>query len=200
MDVFDPLVILPNIELLANCIQLVLHPVGGAFQQELKLIGTELFQILVRILSVPHLQHLHLQAGLFQNGNRPLGRPLTGFVAIINQHHLIGILGQQVGTILRQRRTQRCHSAVEAILMQGDGIHVAFHQNQVALLTLLRQIQSEEVLALVKNQGFRGIEVFGSLVILFHDATAESDYIAPHIDDGKHQPVPEPVEEAAVLF
>ena len=85
--------------------------------------------------------------------------------------------------------------------MERDGVHVALHQDQIAQLAFLRQIQAEEVLALVEDQRLRRIEVFRRVgVIIVHDPAAEADDVAPDIDDGEHQPVPEPVVDIAVLL
>ena len=85
--------------------------------------------------------------------------------------------------------------------MQGNGIHVALHQNKIAKLAFFRQVQGKEVFSLVENQGFRGVQVLGSILIgVIHDSTAEADDISPDIDDGEHQPIPEPVEKVPVLL
>ena len=95
--------------------------------------------------------------GLLQNGDGPAGGPLSGLVAVVDQHHLVGVAGQQGSVLLGQGGAQGGHGAVKAILVQRHGVHIALHQDQVAKLTFLRQIQGKEVLPLVKNQGFRGI-------------------------------------------
>ena len=154
----------------------------------------------VGVLGILHLQNLHLQASLFQHGDGPLGGPLTGLVAVVDQDDLFGVPGQQGGVFLRQGGTKGCHGAVETVLVQGDGVHVALHQDQVRKFRFLRQIQGEQILPLVKNQGFRGVQVFGGIVVLFHDTAAEADDIAPDIDDGEHQAVPEPVKQVAVFL
>ncbi|EKC76156.1 Signal transduction histidine kinase, partial [human gut metagenome] len=41
--------------------------------------------------------------------------------------------------------------------MQGNGVHVPLHQNQIAHFAFLGVIQGKQVLSLVENQGFRGI-------------------------------------------
>ena len=84
--------------------------------------------------------------------------------------------------------------------MQGDGIHIALHQDQVSQFTFLRQIQGKQVFSFVENQGFRGVQIFGRrLVLIAHDPSAKTNHIPPDIDDGKHQPVTETVEQIPVF-
>ena len=99
---------------------------------------------------------------------------------------------------LCQGGSQRGHSAVEAILVQGNGIHIALHQDQRAKLGLLRHIQGKQVLPLVKNLCFRGIQVFGRGIV--HNPAAKADDVAPDIDDGEHEPVAEPVVKIPVFL
>ena len=157
-------------------------------------------QEFVRVLGVLHLQDLDLKARLFEHRDSSLGGTLAGLVAVVDQDHLFGVAGQKRRVLLRQGGAERRHGAVKTILMQGDGVHVALHQNEVRKFGLLRQIQGKEVLPLVKNQGFRGVEVLGSVVVLLHDAAAEADDVAPDVNDGEHQPVPEAVKKVAVLL
>ena len=100
--------------------------------------------------------------------------------------------------LLGQGGAQRGHSAVEAILVQGNGIHIALHQDQIAKLGLLRHIQGKQVLPLVKNLRFRGIQVFGRGIV--HNPAAKADDVAPDIDDGEHEPVAEPVVKIPVFL
>ena len=99
---------------------------------------------------------------------------------------------------LGQGGAQRGHGAVEAVLVQGDGVHIALHQDQIAQLGLLRHIQGKQVLPLVENLRFRGIQVFRRGIV--HDPAAEADDVAPDIDDGEHEPVAEPVVKIPVFL
>ena len=45
--------------------------------------------------------------------------------------------------LLRQRRAERGDGAVEPILVQGDGVHIALGQNNAALLALAGDIERE---------------------------------------------------------
>ena len=58
---------------------------------------------------------------------------------------------------LGQGGSKGCHGAVEAVLMQSDGIHVALHQDHVGMFGFLGHIQAKQILSLVENQRFRGV-------------------------------------------
>ena len=67
------------------------------------------------------------------------------------------MIRQQSRVILRQGGAQGGNGAVEAVLVQGNGVHVALHQDHVWMFGFLGHIQAEKVLPLVENQGLRGI-------------------------------------------
>ena len=153
----DPFLIHGEIILFLNGPELILHPVGGFLQKEPELVRSELPQVFVRVLGIPHLQNLHLKPCLFQHGNGPLGGILARVVPVVDEHNLLRIPAQQHRVLLRQGGAQGCHRAVKAVLVQGNGVHIPLHQNQVAQLGFLGNIQGEQVFALVENDGFRGI-------------------------------------------
>ena len=111
------LFIVLQIILFGNCSQLVFHPIAGLLKQQLETICSKLFQKLVRIFSVPHLQDLHLQAGLLKNRNGTLRGVLSRAVSIINQHNLIRISAEQSSPIFRQCSTKRSNRAIKSILV-----------------------------------------------------------------------------------
>ena len=137
LKVFDLLIIFSKIIFSGNGPQLIFHTVGRLLQQQPEAIRSKFLQEFIRVLGIPHLQHLHLQAGLFQNGNSPLGGVLACIVAVIDQHHLIGIAAEQIGAILRQGSAQGGHGTVKAVLMQGNGVHIALHQDQITKFAFL---------------------------------------------------------------
>ena len=153
----DPFLIHGEIILFLNGPELILHPVGGFLQKEPELVRSELPQVFVRVLGIPHLQNLHLKPCLFQHGNGPLGGILARVVPVVDEHNLLRIPAQQRRVLLRQGGAQGGHRTVKAVLVQGNGIHIPLHQNQVAQLGFLGNIQGEQVFALVENDGFRGI-------------------------------------------
>ena len=148
----------------------------------------------IRVLGILQLQDFHLQSRLFQDGNGPLGGVLTGLVAVIDQHDLLGVAGHQGGLLLGQTGAQRGDGIVKSELVQGHHIHIALHQDQVIFFCFLSKIEAKKVLSLVENNGFRGIQILGRIIILLDDPAAKADHIAPDIDDGEHEPVPETVK------
>ena len=45
--------------------------------------------------------------------------------------------------LLRQRRAERRDGAVEPVLVQGDGVHIALGQDDAALLALTGDVERE---------------------------------------------------------
>ena len=99
--------------------------------------------------------------------------------------------------LLRQRGAERGHRTVEAILMQRDGIHIALREDDEFPLAFLDDIHGEKVPPLVKNNRFRRVQVLRRRIV--HDAAAEADDIAAHVDDGEHQAVAEAVIERPLV-
>ena len=133
---FHPLVVGLQIVFAPQAVQPVEDVVFRLLQQEPEPVGTEFFQKFVRVLGPLHPQDLDLDAGLFQQIDGPAGSALSGLVAVVGDDHLLRIFGQQVGVFLRQAGAERRHGAVKAVLMQGDGVHIALGQDDAALLTL----------------------------------------------------------------
>ena len=61
------------------------------------------------------------------------------------------------GVLFGQGCAQRGNGTVKAILVQGDGVHIAFHEDEIAQLALFRQVQAKEVFPLIENKGLRGV-------------------------------------------
>ena len=177
---------------------MVFRLILGFIHQGAKCVGTVFFQKFIRILCSLHPQDPDAKTGFFQNGNGPAGRHLAGFVTVVGQNDLLGILGQEVGMFLRQCRAQGRHSAVEAVLVQGNGIHIALCEDDALFPALFCHIEGKQILPLIENDGFGGIEVLGFGVIQ-HPA-AEADDIAPDIDDGEHESVAEGIINRALLL
>ena len=99
--------------------------------------------------------------------------------------------------LLRQRRAERRDGAVEPVLVQGDGVHIALGQDDAPLLALAGNIECEQILAFIENNRLGRVQVFRRGIV--HHAAPEADDIVPDIDDGEHEPVAEPVVHAAVF-
>ena len=98
----------------------------------------------------------------------------------------------------RQRSTQGSYGAVKTILVQGNGVHITFHQDEIPQLALLGQVQTEEVFAFIENESLRRVQILGGGIV--HHSAAETDDIAPGIDDGEHEPVAEPIVNSSVFL
>ena len=92
---------------------------------------------------------------------------------------------------------QRGHRAVKPRLVQGDGVHIPLGEDDTPRLGLFGDVQGEHVAALVVHRGVRGVQVLGGGVV--HHPTAEADDLPTDVDDGEHDPVAEPVVDAAIL-
>ena len=80
--------------------------------------------------------------------------------------------------------------------MQAHHVYIALREQDISAFGLFRQIEREEVAALVENGRFRAVEVFRS--VLAEDAARKADHVAAHVDHREHEPVAEGVVPAAV--
>ena len=150
-DEIHPFLVYVQIVFFLDGFQLILHPVGGFLQQDPEPVRAELSQEFVRVLCVPHFQNLDLQPRLFQHGNGPLGGVLPRLVPVVDQNDLLGIPGKQGRVFLRQGSAQGGNRTVKAVLVEGNGIHIPFHQNQIPKSGFLGKIQGKQILPLVEN-------------------------------------------------
>ena len=178
-------------------VQPVFGLILAGIQQHLKALRAVFFQKLVRILCTLHAQDAHLNAGLFEHGDGAACGVLPGLVAVVGQNDLIGVFGEDVRVLLRQGRAERRDGAVEPVLVQRDGVHIALGQNDAPLLALAGNIECEQILAFIENDRLGRVQVFRRGIV--HHAAAEADDIVPDIDDGEHEPVAKPVVHAAVF-
>ena len=177
--------------------QSVLHLVLRPVQQPLECLAPEFPDEFIRVLRPLHLQDPHVEAGLVQNGDGPLGGVDPGGVPVVGQDDLLGVAGDEAGMILGQRGTERGYGTVKARLVQGDGVHIPLRQNQSARLGALGQVQGEQVFAFVVDRCIRRVQILGCGVV--QHPSAEADDIPPHVNDGEHDPAPEAVINGAFL-
>ena len=85
----------------------------------------------------------------------------------------------------------------DAVLMQGDHVHVAFHHIEAfaAVAALAPLPQPVELFALMEYRGFRAVQVFGLAVA--QQAAPKADGAATGIADGENDPVAELVVNPA---
>ncbi len=166
------------------------------FQALLECFGAFLADQGVRVVAVGQEQKADLPA-LPRLGQRVLqGAPRGGpprTVAIEREHDLGDQPEDSLEVLGGGRRPERRDGVREAGLMQPDGIHVPFDNEQALEVraAAARLVQAVELAALVEEHGLRGVEVLG--LTLIDDAAAEGDDAAAGIADGKHEPVAEAV-------
>ncbi len=90
-------------------------------------------------------------------------------------------------------RAQGSHRVTQALLGQGNDVHVAFdHDDLVEVAVVLARLeQAVQLLALVEHRGFRGVQVLGLVVAQY--PAAEGDHPAAAVADREHHPVTEAV-------
>ena len=194
---FHALLVERQVEFAPETVEPVFGLVLAAVKQDLKALRAVFFQKFVRVLRPLHPQDAHLDAGLFEHRDGAARGVLPGLVAVVGQDDLIGVLGEDVRVLLRQRRAERGHGAVEPVLVQGDGVHIALGEDDAALLALAGDVEREEIFAFVEDERLRRVEVFGRRIV--HHAAAEADDVPPDVDDGEHEAVAEAVVHAAVF-
>ncbi|MNM99697.1 hypothetical protein D3C81_1122640 [compost metagenome] len=96
-------------------------------------------------------------------------------------------------------RAQGRHGIAQALLGQGDDVHVAFNHDDFIEIAveLARFVKPVELLAFMENRGFRGVQVLG-FVVAKHPAT-EGDDPAATVTDREHDPVTEAIVTLAGL-
>ena len=124
-------------------------------QQPGKGLPAERLDILVRVLGPLHPQDLDLDARLLQDGDGTLGRRDPRPIAVVGDDRLLGKPGQKLGVVRGQGGAQRGHRAVEARLVQRDGVHVALREDDAPQLGALGDVKGKEVAALVEHHRVR---------------------------------------------
>ena len=75
--------------------------------------------------------------------------------------------------------------------MHGNHIHITLAQNQRVLFAVFGKVQGKQLVGLFVHQRVAGVDILGLAVI--QHAAAKGDHIAPHINNGGHDPVAEVV-------
>ena len=94
------------------------------------------------------------------------------------------------------RGAERGHRERDAVLGQGDDVHVALDHHQALELAYrgARLVEAVELTALVEQRALGGIHVLGRVV--GQGAPAEADHAATPVADRKHHAIAEPVVAA----
>ena len=183
------------VHIVAGAQHAVLH--GAVLFQRLKARRAPRADKVVRVHARGIVDDARAQARGFEDVQRPQRRLLPGGVAIVADPHLGGIALHQARLFLGQRRAQRGDHALHAVLAQGDGVHVALHQHQMAAgALLLGEVEGVEALPLVEHRRIGGVEVLGLRVA--QRPAAETQHLALRADDGKDGPAAKHVVNAAL--
>ena len=109
-------------------------------------------------------------------------------------------MGQPPGLghlLLGQRRSHRGHHIGIAVLVGGNGVHIALDDDQSLLPgRFFCQMQAVEQPALVKNRRAGGVQILGRGAVL-QSPTAETAQVALPIANGNHQPAAKGIPIAA---
>lgn len=121
------------------------------------------------------------------------GRLAAGLVAVETEQDARYQAEQALDVFLAGRRAEGRHRVADALLGQGDDIHVALdHHDLVEVAILLPGfVESVEFLALVEDRSLRGVQVL-RLVVAEHPA-AEGDDPPAAVADREHHAIAEAV-------
>ena len=91
------------------------------------------------------------------------------------------------------------HDVFNAVLRQGDNIHIAFdHDCRLRIANGAPRLkQAIQFATLFKQRCLRGVQIF-RLALIDHPTT-KADHVATLIEDRKHHPVPKPVVTLALI-
>ena len=148
----------------------------------------------VRIFPLAQLRHAKFQADGPCDFERAPRRILSGGVHVVAENDLVRIPFQKPRLLHRKRRPQRRDDIRHAVRMKGNGVHVPFHHDDLALLANLRKRlkQREKQTTLIENRRLRRIQILR--IPVPHDAPAERHRFPAQIQNGKHAPVAEHIE------
>ena len=115
---------------------------------------------------------------------------LSGAVAVKTKDWLVRHLPQQHELVFGERRTERRNGCGKASRDHRDDVDIAFDHDQrrSVMRGLTRGGEVVEIVALVKQRGFRRVEIFRGDVFLQRTA-AEGDDASAHIRDRKHHAI-----------
>ena len=168
--------------------------VGGRSHLFLELLPAVFVQEFVGVQRAAEVRQAHVQARVHENFRGPHRGGYAGAVAVEHHHGVLGVAAYEAGVLAGQRRAQRGHGPVHAVLVRAYHVHVAFQQQQAAALAYLRQglVDAVKGAALREQDGFRGVQVFRLRFGVQH-APAESHGVAGLVADGEHDAAAESV-------
>ena len=143
---------------------------------------------------------LHLEAVLQQDLEAPPRRRPARRVGVEVHHHAVGVSLQEPYVARREAGAERPDRLLDAGLVEGDDVHVPFHQDRVPFFAhrLAGEQDPVEVLALAERRRLRRVQVF-RLSLPDHPA-AEPDGLGGQVQDREDHPLAEPIVRPARLF
>src|SRR5690606_9833661 len=156
----------------------------------------------VRILPFGQQQELDLDlaAGERQNRlERPPRRRAARLVAVEAEDDAIREAGQPANVLGGRRRAERRDGGLDAELREARDVEIALDDENLGgpARDPARLEEAVELAPLVEDRRLRGVQVFR--LAGAEDASAEADHVAARIADREHDPVAEPVVDAAAL-
>ena len=103
-------------------------------------VGPPGFDELVGVLGPLHLQNADPEVQAAEDADGPLGGLLPRAVAVVGDHHIVGIAGDQPGLFGGQARPQGGHGAVKAGLVQRYYIYIALCKQNISIFAFFGQI------------------------------------------------------------
>ena len=142
------------------------------------------------------------QPGAQQMVERPDGGILAGVVGVKTHHHLLDVAFKDAGMVRRKGGALGGDDILDARHVTGNQVKLALAHNRAIGFQqgAFGLVQAEENLALGKNRGFRGVDVFGGLFVTGEDPPAKPHYAPLIVTDGEHQPAPKTVIVAVGSF
>ena len=139
--------------------QLVLNGIACAVQQRLKPFPPVFLDVLIRVLRAGNVQHAHPDGALAEQLQAAGGGLLARLVRIVAEHHLVGVLAQQLHLLAGQRRAAGRHRRIKARLVQADHVHVALAEDIAAGGALFCNVQRKHGLAFFIHHGLGAVHI-----------------------------------------
>ena len=129
------------------------------------------------------------------------GGSLSCRISVEAQDHLVRDPLDQRRVFQRKGGAQRCGGISEAVLPERRRVHITLDEEQISALAdkLPRPVQIVQLLTLLKNGCFGGIQIFRSLVGIRPGAPPETDQPVLVVLNREHDPISETVVDPAVL-
>ena len=151
-------------------------------------------------MSSGKLQDLNRHPG----GDKQISGTYGGFgpcsIGIVKNGGTVGVAFQEEGLIGGQSGAHGGYGVADPVLIQGEQVHIAFHQQRKtapadspAVL-----IQTVEFFSLVVKRVLRGVDVFGIIVVGTIDPSPEGDHLSGQIEQREHEAVPKNIVEGAL--